>query len=90
MREEYPGTPHDFREEQKRLFYVSLTRAKKTLVLSRARSMRPGDFARLGLGRLTGNRLEVLKMSQFLRDIIRFLPRYQNGEDWQGVLGPKN
>ena len=90
MREEYPGTPHEYREEQKRLFYVSITRAKKSLVLSRAQYMGPGDFAQLGLGRPTGKRLETLKMSRFLHDIIEFLPRYQNGEDWQGVLGPTN
>ena len=90
MRREYPGTPLDYWKEQKRLFYVSLTRAKKSLVLSRAHYMGSGDFARLGLGRATGKRLKTLKMSQFLHDIIEFLPRYQKGEDWQGVLGPTN
>ena len=86
-REDYPGTPHEFREEQKRLFYVSITRAKKTLVLSRARYMWPGDVARLGLRPPNGN---TLAMTQFLRDIMRFLPRYQNGQNWKGVLGSRN
>ncbi len=88
MREEYPGTLLDYREEQKRLFYVSITRARKSLVLSRAQYMRRGDFARLGLGRSTGKKIVKLRMSQFLHDIIDFLPRSQNGDDWQGIFGP--
>ena len=87
IRDEYPGTLLEFREEQRRLFYVSITRSKKTLVLSRARFIRPGEAARLGLSSPKGNSLE---MCPFLQDIMRFLPDTQNGVDWQGVLGPKN
>ena len=87
IRDEYPGTLLEFREEQRRLFYVSITRSKKTLVLSRARFIRPGEAARLGLSSPKGNSLE---MCPFLQDIMRFLPATQNGVDWQGVLGPKN
>ena len=87
MREEYPGTRNEFNEEQRRLFYVSITRSKKTLVLSRARYIWPGEAARLGLSPPRNN---TLRMSPFLQDIMRFLPEYQNGEDWQGVLGPQN
>ena len=87
VRDEYPGTPVEYREEQRRLFYVSITRSKKTLVLSRARYIRPGEAARLGLSSPKGNRLE---MCPFLQDIMRFLPDAQNGEGWQGVLRPEN
>ena len=83
-RDDYPGTTIEFIEEQRRLFYVSLTRSKKTLVLSRASYMWPGDVARLGLRRAKSNEL---RMCQFLRDISRFLPHSQKGEDWHGVVG---
>ena len=86
-REEYPGTADEFREEQRRLFYVSVTRSKRTLVLSRARFMWKGEAARLGI-RLPRN--NTLEMCQFLRDIMYFLPDSQNGENWQGVLGSTN
>ena len=86
IRDDYPGTPLEFREEQRRLFYVSITRSKKTLVLSRARYIRTGEAARLGLSSPKGNRLE---MCPFLHDIMRFLPDAQNGEGWQGVLAPR-
>ena len=86
-REEYPGTADEFREEQRRLFYVSVTRSKRTLVLSRARFMWKGEAVRLGI-RLPRN--NTLEMCQFLRDIMYFLPDSQNGENWQGVLGSTN
>ena len=47
--EAYPGTDLEFREEQRRLFYVSITRSKKTLVLSRANSIARGQAKQLGL-----------------------------------------
>ena len=80
-KEEYPGTFNDFIEERRRLFYVSITRSKETLVLSRALYIRPGDAARLGFGTPQRNRLE---MSPYLHDIMNYLPDYQNGEEWQG------
>ncbi|HWW82912.1 MAG TPA: 3'-5' exonuclease, partial [Vicinamibacterales bacterium] len=36
-RDEYPGTEQEYVDEQRRLFYVSITRTKRTLVLSRPR-----------------------------------------------------
>lgn len=86
-REEYPGTDSEFMEEQRRLFYVSITRSKKTLVLSRAKSIARGQAKQLGLQVSGGGRFRaVLKMSQFLRDINDDLPNAESGEDWRGCL----
>jgi DNA helicase-2/ATP-dependent DNA helicase PcrA len=79
---EYPGTEKEFFEEQRRLFYVSITRCRKTLVLSRAKQMPQGEAARLGLSKGKGN----LQMSTYLHDIIDCLPDYQEGEDWKGCV----
>ncbi len=43
-KDDYPGTDEDHHEEQRRLFYVSITRTTKTLVMSRR--------GRFGLARL--------------------------------------
>jgi len=84
-REEYPGSDNDFKEEQRRLFYVSITRSKKTLVLSRANSITPNQAKKLGFDvNGTGQFRVVLNMSTFLRDIIKYLPEYVKGEDWPG------
>ena len=40
--DEYPGTDEEYLEEQRRLFYVSITRSKKTLIISRATSAPTG------------------------------------------------
>ena len=86
-REEYPGTDLEYVEEQRRLFYVSITRPKKTLVLSRAKSIAVGQAKQLGLAIKVGNRFRAkLEMSKFLRDIIEYLPDYQSGENWKGCL----
>lgn len=86
-RGEYPGTDLEFKEEQRRLFYVSITRSKKTLVLSRAKSIVRGQAKQLGLQVSGGNRHRAgLEMSPFLRDVIQYLPRYQKGENWGGCL----
>ena len=86
-RKEYPGTELEFIEEQRRLFYVSITRSKKTLVLSRSNSIAWGQARQLGLAVKTGNGFRAkLEMSTFLRDIIQYLPQFQKGENWQGCL----
>ncbi len=83
----YPGTPLEFFQEQQRLFYVSLTRSKKTLVLSRSESILHGDAARLGFAQGKGNRYErELDMCDFLHEIRDCLPRAQKGEDWNGCV----
>jgi superfamily I DNA/RNA helicase len=84
-RDEYPGTDADYEEEQRRLFYVSITRSKRTLVLSRGVGVRRGDAARMGLSVTAGRGYWVdLTMSRFLRDIVKFLPAAQRGETWPG------
>jgi superfamily I DNA/RNA helicase len=86
-RDEYPGTDLEFKEEQRRLFYVSITRSKKTLVLSRAKSIARGQAKQLGLQVSGGNRYRAgLNMSPFLRDIIEGLPNAESGEDWRGCF----
>ncbi len=84
-RDEYPQTKDEFFEEQRRLFYVSITRSKKTLVLSRANQILKGEAARLGLAQGHSYKFrQELQMSPYLHDIINYLPKYQNGEDWEG------
>ena len=86
-RDEYPRTEEDFFEEQRRLFYVSITRSKKTLVLSRATQVPIGKAAQLGLAQGRGNKFrQTLEMSPYLHDIINYLPNYQKGEDWKGCV----
>ena len=86
-RDEYPLTDEDYFQEQKRLFYVSITRSRKTLVLSRATSIPYGLAAQLGLAEGHGSPYRrYLKMSQYLRDIIQYLPEAQRGEEWNGCV----
>lgn len=82
-REEYPGTDFAFVEEQRRIFYVSITRAKRSLVLSRARRVRRSDAQRMGLSvGPAGGMWPTLTMSRFMRDIQQFLPEALDGEEW--------
>lgn len=87
IRDEYPLTEKEFFEEQRRLFYVSITRSKKTLVLSRGNQILKGEAARLGLAQGRSNKFrQQLAMSPYLHDIIDYLPTYQKGEDWEGCV----
>lgn len=84
-RDEYPLTDEDYFEEQRRLFYVSITRSKRTLVLSRPKFMPRSRAARLGLADDNGyNHLRLLEKSRYFRDIIKHLPKAQKGEEWKG------
>lgn len=85
-REEYPGTEADYMDEQRRLFYVSITRSKQTLVISRAARIRRGDAQRLGLAVGDGGFWATLGMSPFLRDIMNLLPDAVRGEQWGGCV----
>ena len=80
-RESYPGTESEYKEEQQRLFYVSITRSKQTLVLSRPTKIRRGDARSLNL-RIKGSwHYPTLEMCPFLRDIMSVLPNNaQSGE----------
>jgi len=84
-RQEYPGTEAEYVEEQRRLFYVSITRTKRTLVISRARRISRTQAMQLGLsiGNAPG-RMITLTMSPFMHDIIRLLPDAVRGQDWLG------
>jgi hypothetical protein len=84
-REEYPGTDLEYCEEQRRLFYVSITRSRKTMVLSRATGIGRGQAASLGLSVVSSNPYWAeLRMSRFLRDIMPYLPPSTHGEDRVG------
>ncbi len=85
-REEYPGTEADYIEEQRRLFYVSITRSKQTLVISRAARIRTGEAQRLGLSVGNGRFWSTLRMSPFLRDIMNLLPDAVPGDQWGGCV----
>jgi DNA helicase-2/ATP-dependent DNA helicase PcrA len=86
-RDEYPGTDGEYIEEQRRLFYVSITRPKKTLVLSRALSVKRGLARQLGLKvKGTGPFWAKLTMSPFLEDILSLLPDAVSGESWHGCV----
>jgi superfamily I DNA/RNA helicase len=84
-REEYPGTDADYVDEQRRLFYVSITRAKETLVISRALRVGRGPAKQLGLTVTTGSKFwGDLKMSPFLHDIMSVLPYAVPDDSWDG------
>lgn len=84
-RPEYLGTDEQYREEQRRLFYVSITRSKKTLVFSRPQRVRPGDARQLGLALGGGSGYwATLQMCPFVRDISADLPAAVDGQTWGG------
>jgi len=84
-RDEYPGTDAQYVDEQRRLFYVSITRAKETLVISRALLVGRGPAKQLGLTVTSGSQFWAdLKMSPFLHDIMSVLPTAEPGDSWSG------
>ncbi len=60
--------------EERRLFYVGMTRAKDRLILSHARQ------------RFWRGRLRTLEPSPFLRDIEAELVKHQPAPAWRGKL----
>ncbi len=85
-RDEYPGTESDYFDEQRRLFYVSITRSKRTLVLSRPLSILKFAAARLGIAASAraNSPFAPLQMCPFLRDIMPPFPPSQAGDRWGG------
>jgi superfamily I DNA/RNA helicase len=84
MKDEYPGTEVDFLDEQRRLFYVSITRSKKTLVISRATGALTAEAMKMGLAIMPGFARVNLQMSRFLREILTQLPNAVAGGKWSG------
>jgi superfamily I DNA/RNA helicase len=86
-REEYPGTDAEYISEQRRLFYVSITRPKATLVLSRALKVKRGLARQVGLKvKGTGPFWANLSMCPFFEDILSLLPNAASGESWPGCV----
>ena len=85
-REEYPGDNYAFIEEQRRLFYVSITRPRHTLVLSRASGISFKDAKQQGLEVTKRHRggLYILNSSQFLRAVSQHFPEVVDGKSWEG------
>jgi DNA helicase II / ATP-dependent DNA helicase PcrA len=78
----------EHKREQQRLLYVSLTRAKKALVISRPNKIKPGQVASLGLARTTNRtqHWQYLRPCQFFADVARgALPDSIDGEEWPGI-----
>lgn len=82
-RDEYPGTDVEYLEEQRRLFYVSITRSRRTLVLSRAIRIPWVTAQRLGLKVSSGSE-SPLHVCPFMRDLRSVLPPSRDGRSWQG------
>ena len=81
---EYPGSDADYLSEQRRLFYVAITRTKRTLVLSRPQKVLKGAARRLNLDAAGSNYYLNLSVSRFLCDILPVLPHAVTGDEWQG------
>lgn len=78
----------DHEQEQLRLLYVSLTRAKKALILSRPMKIRRGEVPALGLiRRPRGTRFyQNLQQCRFFDQVSsEMLPVSEAGEDWSGI-----
>ncbi len=81
----YPGTELEHLEEQRRLFYVSITRTKRTLVLSRPSQMRRTDGPPIGVTLEPGpGWWAQLSMCRFLSLIQPELRDAVAGESWSG------
>lgn len=75
-------------QEQRRLFYVAITRTRQTLVLSSAATAPYGDAMHMGL--TTARRFgssAVLQASPFLADLGAQAPPTLSGTQWRSQLG---
>jgi superfamily I DNA/RNA helicase len=81
-------TPAEHQDEQRRLLYVSLTRAKHGLVISKPTKIRVGQIAALGLLRTTKRNMywQYLSDCRFLANVSPAnLPASQDGTAWPGI-----
>jgi DNA helicase II / ATP-dependent DNA helicase PcrA len=77
----------DHLAEQRRLLYVSVTRARKALVMSRARRIGRGKALTLGL-RVAPGWTQNLTQTRFIRDLpAGSVPPSVSGDAWEGVGG---
>lgn len=74
-------------DEQRRLLYVSLTRAKKALVISRPKSATVGELKALGMAIPPGKYARrTLRLTRFLSDIDpNVFPEAVDGSGWSGL-----
>ncbi len=78
-------------EEQRRLFYVAITRTSQTLVLSSSAKAPYGDAKQMGLtvtrfaGRTGDN--AILQASPFLSELGQPAPRPLSGNQWRSSVG---
>ena len=83
-----PSAQRQAIEEQRRLFYVSITRTKHTLVLSSAASSPYRDAMQMGLTvtRHLGSSV-VLQASPFMSELGPHAPVALSGSQWRSQLG---
>ena len=76
-------------QEQRRLFYVGLTRSRETLVVSSAVRVPFRDAMQMGIEIPTGVKygMVTLQASPFLRELGRSAPRSVHGQVWRATLG---
>jgi len=95
-REESEGDPFSadyLLEEQRRLFYVAITRAAKTLVISHVREIPYADAMRLNIGvtnvrsRRGGARYNVARESRFIGELGPSKPNTETGADFLRAQG---
>jgi superfamily I DNA/RNA helicase len=75
-------------EEQRRLFYVGLTRSTETLVISSAVRIPSGVAMQMGVPVLAGGRgVAILQASPFLAELGPQAPNSIHGNVWRAGLG---
>ena len=67
-------------EEQRRLFYVAITRTRRTLVLSSATQIRTADALKMGARIVDRRRIARTIASRFFRELGHACPRTVRGE----------
>src|SRR3546814_19821503 len=81
--ESYPGSDAQFEAEQRLLFFVSITRTKRTMVISQLKRATRTQALVLGLRMSSTAWVQNLTTSRFLAPIIGFLPARVPGTTWK-------